>query len=142
VCHTYAMPMLMMPCSSFSYSNTRGVTLGPINPWPCHLEPKPDHHGEHRRTEDVPLPSCSRLWGARHSLGRAECFATPSWGVSWDTRSGSATSRWQGCRTSPVVMKGHRRPASAVSLCGHTIVCGLQMFTSMVLVDIPCKNDG
>jgi hypothetical protein len=26
VCHTYAMPMLMMPCSSFSYSNTRGVT--------------------------------------------------------------------------------------------------------------------
>jgi hypothetical protein len=26
VCQTYAMPMLMMPCSSFSYSNTRGVT--------------------------------------------------------------------------------------------------------------------
>jgi hypothetical protein len=25
------MPMLMMPCSSFSYSNTRGVTLGPID---------------------------------------------------------------------------------------------------------------
>jgi hypothetical protein len=27
VCQTYAMPMLMMPCSSFSYSNTRGVTF-------------------------------------------------------------------------------------------------------------------
>jgi hypothetical protein len=27
VCQTYAMPMLMLPCSSFSYSNTRGVTL-------------------------------------------------------------------------------------------------------------------
>jgi hypothetical protein len=27
VCQTYAMPMLMMPCSSFSYSNTRGVTV-------------------------------------------------------------------------------------------------------------------
>jgi hypothetical protein len=26
VYQTYAMPMLMMPCSSFSYSNTRGVT--------------------------------------------------------------------------------------------------------------------
>jgi hypothetical protein len=26
VCQTYAMPMFMMPCSSFSYSNTRGVT--------------------------------------------------------------------------------------------------------------------
>jgi hypothetical protein len=26
VCQTYAMPMLMMSCSSFSYSNTRGVT--------------------------------------------------------------------------------------------------------------------
>jgi hypothetical protein len=26
VCKTYAMPMLMMPCSSFSSSNTRGVT--------------------------------------------------------------------------------------------------------------------
>jgi hypothetical protein len=24
---TYAMSMLMMPCSSFSHSNTRGVTL-------------------------------------------------------------------------------------------------------------------
>jgi hypothetical protein len=30
VCQTYAMPMFMMPCSSFSYSNTRGVTEG----WP------------------------------------------------------------------------------------------------------------
>jgi hypothetical protein len=29
VCQTYAMPMLMMPCSSFSYSNTRGVTSFP-----------------------------------------------------------------------------------------------------------------
>jgi hypothetical protein len=27
VCQTYAMPMLMMSCSSFSYSNTRGVTV-------------------------------------------------------------------------------------------------------------------
>jgi hypothetical protein len=27
VCQTYAMPMLMMPCSSFSHSNTRGVTI-------------------------------------------------------------------------------------------------------------------
>jgi hypothetical protein len=26
VYQTYAMSMLMMPCSSFSYSNTRGVT--------------------------------------------------------------------------------------------------------------------
>jgi hypothetical protein len=26
VYQTYAMPILMMPCSSFSYSNTRGVT--------------------------------------------------------------------------------------------------------------------
>jgi hypothetical protein len=36
---------------------------------------------------------------------------------------------------------GHRRPTSAATLCGHTIVCGLQEFTSMVLIDIPCKND-
>jgi hypothetical protein len=28
VCQTYAMPMFMMPCSSFSYSNTTGVTAG------------------------------------------------------------------------------------------------------------------
>jgi hypothetical protein len=75
------------------------------------------------------------LWGGLSA-------STPSWGVPWDTRSGSATSRWQVCRTSPAVMKGHRRPASVVSLCGHTIVCGLHKFTSMVLVDIPCKNDG
>jgi hypothetical protein len=27
MCQTYAMPMLMMPCSSFSYSNTRGVIV-------------------------------------------------------------------------------------------------------------------
>jgi hypothetical protein len=26
MCQTYAIPMLMMSCSSFSYSNTRGVT--------------------------------------------------------------------------------------------------------------------
>jgi hypothetical protein len=26
VYQTYAMPMLMMPCSSFSYGNTSGVT--------------------------------------------------------------------------------------------------------------------
>jgi hypothetical protein len=30
VCQTYAMPMFMMSCSSFSYSNTRGVTQVPI----------------------------------------------------------------------------------------------------------------
>jgi hypothetical protein len=30
VCQTYAMPMFMTPCSSFSYSNTRSVTASDI----------------------------------------------------------------------------------------------------------------
>jgi hypothetical protein len=43
------MPMLMMPCSSFSYSNTRGVTL-PLDPC-LHLEV----HVPHLELGVVPL---------------------------------------------------------------------------------------
>jgi hypothetical protein len=54
------MPMLMMPCSSFSYSNTRGVTAGSIRTV-ASIEDKADYSVEKDAIEGIRLQAVKNI---------------------------------------------------------------------------------